>query len=93
MAVLDAGEVSTFKISPRNAGLPEATLEDLTGGDAVDNAAHIRAVLGGLKGPFRDIVLLNASAALLVAGKAAIAARWRRARERIYRQWQSQGRT
>jgi anthranilate phosphoribosyltransferase len=70
VAVLDAGEVSTFKISPRNAGLPEATLEDLTGGDAVDNAAHIRAVLGGLKGAFRDIVLLNASAALLVAGKA-----------------------
>jgi anthranilate phosphoribosyltransferase len=70
VAVLDAGEVSTFKISPRNAGLPEATLEDLTGGDAVENAAHIRAVLGGLKGPFRDIVLLNASAALLVAGKA-----------------------
>jgi anthranilate phosphoribosyltransferase len=70
VAVLDAGVVSTFKISPRNAGLPEATLEDLTGGDAVENAAHIRAVLGGLKGPFRDIVLLNASAALLVAGKA-----------------------
>ena len=36
----------------------------------MENAAHICAVLGGLKGPFRDIVLLNAAAALLVAGKA-----------------------
>ena len=70
VAVLDAGKVSTFKISPRNAGLPEAKLEDLMGGDAQENAAHIRAVLGGNKGPFRDIVLLNAAAALLVVGKA-----------------------
>jgi anthranilate phosphoribosyltransferase len=70
VAVVDAGQVSTFRISPRNAGLPDARPEDLTGGNAVENAAHIRAVLGGLKGPLRDIVLLNAAAALLVAGKA-----------------------
>ena len=70
VAVVDAGKVSTFRISPRNAGLPDARPEDLTGGNAVENAAHIRAVLGGLKGPLRDIVLLNAAAALLVAGKA-----------------------
>jgi anthranilate phosphoribosyltransferase len=70
VAVLDKGQVSTFRISPRNAGLPEAKLQDLSGGDAVENAAHIRAVLEGMKGPFRDIVLLNAAAALLVAGKA-----------------------
>lgn len=70
VAVLDAGRVSTFRISPRNAGLPEAKMEDLIGGDAAENAAHIRALLGGLKGPFRDIVLLNAAAALLVAGRA-----------------------
>jgi anthranilate phosphoribosyltransferase len=69
VAVVDAGKVSTFRISPRNAGLPDARPEDLTGGNAVENAAHIRAVLGGLKGPLRDIVLLNAAAALLVAGK------------------------
>ena len=42
----------------------------MIGGDAVENAAHIRAVLQGNVGPFRDIVLLNAAAALLVAGKA-----------------------
>ncbi|HEX6831220.1 MAG TPA: anthranilate phosphoribosyltransferase [Methyloceanibacter sp.] len=70
VAVVDAGKVSTFRISPRNAGLPVARPEDLTGGNAVENAAHVRAVLGGLKGPLRDIVLLNAAAALLVAGKA-----------------------
>jgi anthranilate phosphoribosyltransferase len=70
IAVLDHGQVTTFRITPRNAGLPEAKPEDLLGGDATDNAAHIRALLGGLKGPYRDIVLLNAAAALLVAGRA-----------------------
>jgi len=70
VAALDRGTISTFNISPKNAGLPESKPEDLIGGDAVENAAHIRAVLGGNQGPFRDIVLLNAAAALLVAGKA-----------------------
>jgi anthranilate phosphoribosyltransferase len=70
VAVLDEGKVSTFKVSPKNAGLPEAKPEDLTGGEATENAAHIRAVLGGNQGPLRDIVLLNAGAALLLAGKA-----------------------
>jgi anthranilate phosphoribosyltransferase len=70
VAVVDDGRVATFRISPRNAGLSEAKPEDLTGGNAVENAAHIRALLGGLKGPFRDIVLLNAAAAQLVAGRA-----------------------
>jgi anthranilate phosphoribosyltransferase len=70
VAALDGGKISIFRISPRNAGLPHAKPEDLIGGDAVENAAHIRAVLGGNLGPFRNIVLLNAAAALLVAGKA-----------------------
>ena len=70
VAVVDMGKVSTFRISPRNAGLPDARPEDLTGGNAVENAAHIRAVLGGFKGPLRDVVMLNAAAAMLVAGKA-----------------------
>lgn len=69
VAVLDSGKVSTFRLSPRNAGVAEAKPEDLIGGDAVENAAHIRAVLHGNQGPFREIVLLNAAAALLVAGK------------------------
>ena len=70
VAVLDHGKVSTLRISPRNAGLPDAKPEDLLGGDAVENAAHIRAMLQGNQGPLRDIVLLNAAAALLVADKA-----------------------
>jgi anthranilate phosphoribosyltransferase len=70
VALLDHGQISTFRISPRNAGLADAKPEDLVGGDAVENAAHLRAVLQGNQGPLRDIVLLNAAAALLVAGKA-----------------------
>ena len=70
VAVLDAGNISSFRISPRNAGLSDAKPEDLLGGDATENAAHLRAVLQGNRGPLRDIVLLNAAAALLVAGKA-----------------------
>jgi anthranilate phosphoribosyltransferase len=70
VAALDGGKISTFKISPKNAGLPDAKAEDLSGGDATENAAHIRAVLGGQQGAFRNVVLLNAAAALLVAGKA-----------------------
>jgi anthranilate phosphoribosyltransferase len=70
VAAIDRGRVSTFTVSPKNAGLPEARPQDLTGGDAVENAAHIRAMLQGNQGPLRDVVLLNAGAALLVAGKA-----------------------
>jgi len=70
VAALEAGKISTFKISPKNAGLNEAKPADLIGGDGAENAAHIRAILQGNIGPFRDIVLLNAAAALLVAGKA-----------------------
>jgi anthranilate phosphoribosyltransferase len=70
VAALDRGRVSTFLVSPKNAGLPEAKPADLRGGDAQENAAHIRAVLEGNKGPLRDIVLLNSAAALLVSGKA-----------------------
>ncbi len=70
VAVLDRGKVATFRISPGNAGIPEAKPHDLVGGDATENASHIRAVLQGNEGPLRDVVLLNAGAALLVAGKA-----------------------
>jgi len=70
VAALDGGKISTFKVSPKNAGLPEAKPEDLIGGDATENAAYLRTVLEGKSGPLRDIVLFNAAAALLVAGKA-----------------------
>jgi len=67
---LKDGTIRTFEVRPQDAGLPPATLEDLKGGDATVNAAAIRDVLGGEEGPFRDIVVLNAAAALIVGGKA-----------------------
>jgi anthranilate phosphoribosyltransferase len=71
VAELKGGAVSVFDVVPQDAGLPTATLAQLKGGDAEVNAAAIRAVLGGEPGPFRDIVLLNAAAALIVGGAAA----------------------
>lgn len=71
VAALSAGKVTVSEVTPEDAGLPRATPDDLKGGDAETNAAALRAVLGGAHGPYRDIVLLNAAAALIVAGKAA----------------------
>lgn len=65
------GHVHTFYIHPSDYGLPKASKAALTGGDAATNAAIVRDVLAGVRGPARDIVLLNAAAALLVAGRAA----------------------
>jgi len=62
--------VRTFYVHPADAGLPKASLADLAGGDAAENAAIARRILAGARGPGRDIVLLNAGAALLVAGAA-----------------------
>lgn len=67
---LKDGAIRSFDVTPEDAGLPRATLKDLKGGDASVNAAAIRDVLSGEHGAFRDIVLLNAGAALIVAGKA-----------------------
>jgi anthranilate phosphoribosyltransferase len=69
VAQLDAGKVTTFEVTPEDAGLPRARIEDLRGGEPAENAAKLLALLGGEKGPLRDIVLLNAAAALIVAGK------------------------
>jgi anthranilate phosphoribosyltransferase len=71
VAELKAGAISVFQVNPEDAGLPRAALAQLKGGDAQANAAAIREVLCGEPGPFRDIVLLNAAAALIVGGKAA----------------------
>jgi anthranilate phosphoribosyltransferase len=70
VAELKDGEIRVFEVTPADAGLPPAKLSDLKGGDAATNAAAIRRVLAGEKGPFRDIVVLNTAAALIVAGKA-----------------------
>lgn len=71
VAELKDGKVRVFEVTPADAGLAPAKLSDLKGGDAATNAAAIRDVLAGKPGPFRDIVLLNAAAALVVGGKAA----------------------
>ena len=62
------GAVNTFYIHPADVGLPKASPEALRGGDAPRNAAILRNILNGESGAARDIVLLNAAAALLVAG-------------------------
>ncbi len=63
------GAVRRFTVTPADAGLPLATMDDLRGGDAEHNAAALTALLAGERGPYRDIVLLNAAAALVVAGR------------------------
>jgi anthranilate phosphoribosyltransferase len=70
VAELRDGKVRCFEVTPEQAGLPRASLEDLRGADAETNAKALRAVLAGTPGPFRDIVMLNAAAALIVAGRA-----------------------
>jgi anthranilate phosphoribosyltransferase len=69
VAEWDGGTVRTFEVTPEDAGLGRASLDDLKGADAAHNAEAIRAVLNGVKGPFRDAVLMGAAGALVVAGK------------------------
>ncbi|HEV2082952.1 MAG TPA: anthranilate phosphoribosyltransferase [Brevundimonas sp.] len=65
------GAVRRFTVVPADAGLPTASIDDLRGGDAEENAAALRALLDCAPGPYRDVVLLNAAAALIVADRAA----------------------
>lgn len=67
---LKDGSVSTYDVSPEDFGLSVATASDLAGGDADENAAMTLAILKGETGPKRDIVLLNAAAAIVAGGKA-----------------------
>ena len=71
VAALEDGVVRTFEVTPADAGLPVTAPGSLTGGDAAGNAAALRAVLDGEPGPYRDATVLNAAAALVVAGRAA----------------------
>jgi len=70
-ASLENGKVTEIEIAPEDIGVPRAQMAALKGGDATHNADAIRAVLAGQRSAFRDIVLLNSAAALMVAGKAA----------------------
>ncbi len=64
------GVVRSFRVSPEDFGMSRAAIGDLQGGDRAENAQIIRHILGGGDGPKRDIVLMNAAAALVVGGKA-----------------------
>lgn len=64
------GFVRTFYLHPSDVGVPKAAPADIAGGDADENARLMREVLEGRRGPYRDVVVLNAGAGLLVAGAA-----------------------
>jgi anthranilate phosphoribosyltransferase len=69
VAELRDGQVRLFTVTPEAVGLRRAALADLTGGTPKANAEALRRLLGGEKGPYRDIVLMNAAAAFLVGDK------------------------
>src|ERR1035438_6087977 len=64
------GQVHTYEVTPEEFGLQRASLDDIAGGDAAQNAILIRELLSGKKSARRDVVLLNAAAALVAAGRA-----------------------
>jgi anthranilate phosphoribosyltransferase len=70
VAALENGAIRTFEVTPEDAGLARAKPDALRGGDAEQNAKALLDVLKGKPGPFRDVSILNAAAALVVAGKA-----------------------
>lgn len=70
VASIKGGNLTSFEITPEDAGLPRAALADLKGGDPVYNAQRLGALLDGVRDPYRDIVLMNAAAAFIVAGRA-----------------------
>ena len=66
---LRGGSTRSFTVTPDDAGLPRAPIEAIAGGDAALNAGALLAVLEGASGAYRDTVVLNAAAALVVAGR------------------------
>jgi anthranilate phosphoribosyltransferase len=70
VAALENGEIRSFEVTPEEAGLGRAGAEALKGGDADANAVSLRSVLEGKPSAYRDVALLNAAAALIVAGRA-----------------------
>ena len=69
VASLKDGAIETFTVEPDRLGIEPTTIAALKGGDAHENATALRRVLRGAKGPYRDIVLMNAGAALVVADR------------------------
>lgn len=70
VAALEKDNIRTFEVTPEDGGLPRATAAELKGGDAEANAKALRDVLEGKQNAYRNVALLNAAAALVVAGKA-----------------------
>ena len=70
VVALESGVIRSFTLAPEEAALPRAEPKALIGGDPAYNAAALRASLAGEKGPYRDIAVLNAAIALVVAEKA-----------------------
>jgi anthranilate phosphoribosyltransferase len=70
VAEVREGEVRTYEVTPEEFGMKRASIEEICGGDAGVNAGIIREILGGTKSARRDVVLLNAAAALVAAGRA-----------------------
>ena len=70
VAILKDGAVTLTTVTPESAGLKSAPVAEIRGGDAAHNAEALRAILAGAPGAYRDTVLLNAAAALVVAGLA-----------------------
>ena len=70
LAEVRDGKVKTYEVTPEEFGMSRGSLQDISGGDAEENAAIIREILAGKKSARRDVVLLNAAAALVTAGRA-----------------------
>jgi anthranilate phosphoribosyltransferase len=66
---IKGGNLTSFEVTPEEAGLQRATLSDIVGGDPAHNAAELRKLLDGAKGPYRDVVLLNAAAAFIICDR------------------------
>ena len=70
VAEVREGSVHTYEVTPEEFGMKRAPLEEIAGGNAAENAGIVRRILGGEKSARRDVVLLNAAAALVAAGRA-----------------------
>jgi len=70
VAALEKGNIRSFEVTPEQAGLKCVAGEMLKGADAHANAIALKSVLDGMPSPYRDVALLNAAAALIVAGHA-----------------------
>ena len=70
VSALRNGEITSFEVGPEDGGLPRSSADGLKGGDAGANAIALQSVLDGKPSPYRDVALLNAAAALVMAGHA-----------------------